>query len=75
MARYAVHFEFEEPVEAQVEPRHDLEGETLEGAKLQAAILYAVAHFGTQPAAYRILRDGWAEVYRYPEVVTGFPRR
>jgi hypothetical protein len=66
MARYAVHFEFDEAIEAPVEPRHALEGETLEDAKLQAALLYALADFESLPA-YRILRDGWAEVYRYPE--------
>jgi hypothetical protein len=67
MVQYAVHFEFDEPVEAHIEPHHDLDGDTLEGAKIEAAILYAMADFGTPPAAYAILRDE-AEVYRYPEI-------
>lgn len=33
----------------------------------EAAILYTLAYFGTPPAAYKILRDDKAEVYRYPE--------
>jgi hypothetical protein len=74
MARYAVHFEFESPVEAKVDPRHELDGNTLEAAKLQAAILYAVADFGTPPKAYQIFRDGETEVYRYPEIGPGLPR-
>ncbi|WP_293904573.1 hypothetical protein [Phenylobacterium sp.] len=67
MARYAVHFVFDTPVETPPEPRYQLAGDTLEAAKIEAAILYATAKFGSLPAADAILQKGAAEVYRYPE--------
>lgn len=70
MAPYAVHFEFNEPMETQIGPRHELQGDTLENAKMEAALLYALADFGTLPAAYTIVQEGRGEVYRYPEVAT-----
>ena len=67
MSKYSVVFEW--PVGATaVDPLFELEAETFEMAKLQAAMLYAGCAFETTaPTAYRILQNGQTEVYRYPE--------
>jgi hypothetical protein len=46
----------------------DLDGSTLDQAKVQAALMYAGASFRrTPPTSFRILAHGQTEVYRFPE--------
>jgi hypothetical protein len=46
----------------------ELDAVTLEQAKVHAAMLYAGASFKrAPPTSFRILKDGSAEVYRFPE--------
>lgn len=65
---------FEWPVGSPVGalPSHTLEAETLEQAKLQAAIRYAGASFqAVPPNAYRILGPTGDTLYRHPAPRTG----
>ncbi|MBS0363989.1 MAG: hypothetical protein JSR98_21660 [Proteobacteria bacterium] len=48
--------------------QHELEAETIEEAKVKAAILYAGASFKlSPPTSYRIVCPAGTEVYRFPE--------
>lgn len=65
--RYSVRYE--RPAErrhATVAARHLL-ADTLEDAKLEAAILYACIDADDLPPAYRIVKGARRVVYRYPE--------
>ncbi|HEY3948692.1 hypothetical protein [Phenylobacterium sp.] len=48
--------------------QHELDAETVEEAKVKAAILYAGASFKRSPPnSYRIVCSAGTEVYRFPE--------
>jgi hypothetical protein len=65
--RYSLHYEWPAPAAAGPEAcGRKLVADTLEDAKLEAAILYACADLPL-PAAYRIVRGARSVVYRYPE--------
>ena len=66
MGLYAVQFEWPGGVEDEV--NFDLDAETWELAKLQAARLFAGAQFKRiPPTGYRIIQNGGTEVWRFPE--------
>jgi hypothetical protein len=68
MSRYLVQFVWDGDAEDREGARRELAADTIETAKLEAAIMYAeAASCGAPPAAYRILQNGDREVYRYPE--------
>jgi len=67
MSEFMLQFESGDDPDAHGTPI-DLEAQTLDQAKAKAAMLYAGASFkATPPTAFRILRDGKTEVYRFPE--------
>jgi hypothetical protein len=50
------------------EASFDVRADNLDSTRMQAAMLYATEEFERgPPTAYRILKDGDIEVYRYPE--------
>ena len=65
MSRYMVVFEWAGRGHEDV--KRELTADTLDMAKLQAAMLYAADFEDPGPDAYRIIENGKAEVYRYPE--------
>ena len=68
---FAVLFEWPENIRVDDDPRHKLDAETLDQAKMQAAMLYAGAVFRTvPPSGYRIVTPG-GEAYRYPPIEVG----
>jgi hypothetical protein len=68
---YMLHFEWPARGHIGAHPSHALDAETLEQAKLQAAMRYAGASFQPiPPTAYRVLGPTGETLYRYPE-----PRR
>lgn len=63
-----MYFEWQEGAAIGELQPHALDAETLEGAKMQAAMIYAGASFHrTPPKAYRIEGPGGMAVYRFPE--------
>lgn len=67
MSRYTVHFEWPDGILVEDEANFELNVETFELAKMQAAMLYAGATFkDAPPTSYRIVQDAKTEVYRYP---------
>jgi hypothetical protein len=63
---FTVLFLWPEGVAGDADPRHPLDAETLDQARMQAAMLYAGAAFKTTPPnGYRILHRG-AQVHAYP---------
>jgi hypothetical protein len=68
VSAYTVFFAWLNAVNVVDEPRHELQAETFEDAKVEAALLYACASFkGAPPTAYSIVQNGETEVYSYPE--------
>ncbi len=68
MSRYTMHFEWAEGASKREARPHDLESETLDQAKVKAAIIYAGASFQrVPPQAYRIEGPRGEIVYRFPE--------
>lgn len=65
--RYRVQFEWPEGRPRDARPTRGLIADSLEDAKLEAAILYATADMPRLPQAYRIVRGARTVVYRYPE--------
>jgi hypothetical protein len=65
VSRYTVYFDWPDGAD---EAGRDLDADTLDLAKVQAAMLYALWE-GPPPDGYRIEQDGEIEVYRYPEAV------
>ena len=68
MTHYVLEFEWRDAVNPQDDACRPLDAKDFEGAKLEAALFYAVAEFsGVAPTAYRILAAAdREEVYRYP---------
>lgn len=66
-ARYTLHFEWPGRRPKRGAPRR-LIADTLEDARLEAAILYACADGATPPTAYRIVRGARRVVYRYTQI-------
>ena len=59
---------FDAPPGAEAGDQHELDAQTLEEAKVMAAVLYAGASFKlTPPTSYRIVGVGGAELYHFPE--------
>jgi hypothetical protein len=68
MSGYTLHFEWSEDGPVGDTRAHDLEVDSLEMAKLKAAMLYAGASFQRiPPRAYRIEGPDGDPVYRFPE--------
>lgn len=68
MSRYAVCFEWPPGILIKGKAEFVLNADTVEIAKIQAAMLYAGAAFEEGlPTGYRIICNGGTEVYRYPE--------
>ena len=66
--RYSLHFEGSASPAARPQGCGlKLVADSLEDAKLEAAILYAYADLPTAPKAYRIVKGARSVVYRYPE--------
>jgi hypothetical protein len=66
--RYSLHFEeLAGPVARPEGCGLKLVADSLEDAKLEAAILYACVDLPTPPKAYRIVKGARSVVYRYPE--------
>jgi hypothetical protein len=63
--RYRLHCE--DAGGRRLEPAHTLIADSLDDAKLEAAIVYACADFAVVPQSYRIVRGAKRVVYRYPE--------
>jgi len=63
VSRYTVHLEWPDGA---ADAGRELNADTLELAKMQAAMLFAALE-GPLPIGYRIKQDGEYEVYRYPE--------
>ncbi len=62
-------FEWRDAVNPLDDARRPLEASDIEDAKLEAALVYAMAEFeGVPPNAYRIIAADHEEVYRYPGV-------
>ena len=60
---------FDPPTGAANGEEHALDAQTLEEAKVIAAMLYAGASFKlSPPTSYRIVGKTGAELYRFPEV-------
>jgi len=66
--RYSLHYEGPSRMQTATGRAYALIADSLEDAKLEAAILYACAEPQTPPRAYRIVRGARTVVYRYPEV-------
>ena len=64
--RFTVHYEWPASRRCGHEVRQ-LIADSLDDAKLEAAILYACIDSTTLPPAYRIVRGARRTVYRYPE--------
>ncbi|MGZ6040447.1 MAG: hypothetical protein ACXWKR_17390 [Phenylobacterium sp.] len=68
MGRFTMYFEWSEAGPAGDLKPYDLDAETLDRAKMQAAMIYAGASFTrTPPQAYRIEGARGEIVYRFPE--------
>ena len=68
MGRYVVDFEWVEPPVVGERSRRLLDADDDHGAKLEAALMFAVGDFrGAAPVAYRVLEVERGEIYRYPE--------
>ena len=65
--RYSLHYEWPCRLQTATAPAYALIADSLEDAKLEAAILYACADPQTSPGAYRIVRGARTVVYRFPE--------
>ena len=64
-----MHFEWPAGAGGEVNRGYDLDAETEEHARMQAALLYAGSAFDEPaPVAYRIVGPGGGVVYRYPEL-------
>lgn len=69
-ARFSLHYQWPSRLQTATGPAHALIANSLEDAKLEAAILYASADPSTSPNAYRIVEGPLTVVYRYPEHTT-----
>ena len=68
MGRFTLYFEWPEGDDAGDPKAHDLESETLDQARIRAAMIYAGASFQrVPPLAYRIEGARGEIVYRFPE--------
>ncbi|HLZ76357.1 hypothetical protein [Phenylobacterium sp.] len=65
--RYSLHYEWPSRLQMATARAYALIADSLEDAKLEAAILYACADPEASPHAYRIVRGARTVVYRYPE--------
>lgn len=67
MSRYSLELLWPNAVNTMDEGRRLLEAQDMEGAKFEAAMIFAGPFKGPPPSAYRLIQDGELEVYRYPE--------
>ena len=68
MSLYVLQFEWSGDNNLEDKARRPLEADTLEDARLEAALAFAMNDFkGDPPRAYCILDAAHKEVYRYPE--------
>jgi hypothetical protein len=66
---YILHFEWPAGGARDVNRGHELDADSDEHARMQAALLYAGASFDEPaPMAYRIVGPGGGVIYRYPEL-------
>jgi hypothetical protein len=66
-ARYTVRYEWPARGRQHASRVRSLIADTMEDAKLEAAVLFACIEWPTLPTAYRIVRGARRVVYRYPE--------
>ena len=67
-ARYTLHYEWPGRRHKSKDAPRRLIAETLDDAKLEAAILYACADGAILPTAYRIVRGARRVVFRFAQV-------
>jgi hypothetical protein len=69
--RYSLHYEWPSRLQTATGRAYALAADSLDDAKLEAAILYGSADPKTSPGAYRIVSGARDVVYRYPEALSG----
>ena len=70
MTRFTLHVDWPPGVFAEDQSCVELNADTVDLARLQAAIVYAEAEFRNERPSGFSIRDGEIEVYRYPEPAT-----
>ncbi len=68
MTMFFVRFSWPAEAHSKDQAEHELSAQTLDVAKLQAAMLYATLPFQAGcPSGFQIIEGGVAEVYRFPQ--------